>query len=183
MAKKKEIKLEMDVPEGIEARQDGKELVIKGKKGEVKRAFNNPKVDIKVEGGKIIIAPSKQSKREKTITFTYKAHIGNMFKGAEEGHSYVLKVCSSHFPMNVAVNKDSLVVKNFLGEKYPRTLKIKEGVQVKVDGDLITIESTSKELAGTTASAVEELMKRADFDPRIFQDGIYIINKDGKELK
>ena len=85
--------------------------------------------------------------------------------------------------MNVSVNKNQIIIKNFIGERHPRTLTIKEGVTVKVEGDIINVESSDKELAGTAASDIEKLTKRTDFDGRIFQDGIYIINKDGKDIK
>ena len=76
-----------------------------------------------------------------------------------------------------------LIIKNFLGEKFPRILKLKEGVDVKIEGDKINVQSSSKELAGTTASDIEKITRRPNFDTRIFQDGIYITNKDGKEIK
>ena len=106
-----------------------------------------------------------------------------ILKGVVEGHVYQLKICSSHFPMSAAVNNGEFSVKNFLGEKVPRTIKIKENVDVKVEGDIITVESPDKELAGQTAASIEQLCKITNRDRRIFQDGIYIISKAGKEIK
>jgi large subunit ribosomal protein L6 len=85
--------------------------------------------------------------------------------------------------MNVAVSGDKLSVKNFLGEKIPRVAKILPGVTVKVEGDIIDIESTDKEAAGQTAANFEQLTRITNRDLRIFQDGIYITVKDGKEIK
>ncbi|MDP6647875.1 MAG: 50S ribosomal protein L6, partial [Candidatus Woesearchaeota archaeon] len=62
-------------------------------------------------------------------------------------------------------------------------LQIKEGATVKVEGDLINVTSTNKETAGQVSADIEQLTRRPGYDKRIFQDGIYIINKDGKELK
>ena len=76
---------------------------------------------------------------------TFKAHIKNMIKGITEGHIYKLKVCSGHFPMNVSVNKDKLIVNNFLGEKTPRELNLKEGVAVKLEGDIILVAGKGHE--------------------------------------
>lgn len=85
--------------------------------------------------------------------------------------------------MTVAVSKNELVVKNFLGEKVPRIIKLKENVTVKIEGEHIKIESPDKELAGQCAADIEKLTRRPGFDTRIFQDGIYIINKAGKDIK
>ena len=54
---------------------------------------------------------------------------------------------------------------------------------MKVDGDLVTVQSTSKELAGQTAADIEQLCRVTGRDRRIFQDGIWIIEKDGKPIK
>ena len=84
--------------------------------------------------------------------------------------------------MNVAIANNELVVKNFLGEKVPRTLILKSGAEVKVEGDLIVVESVSKEIAGQISSDIEQLTRRTGYDGRIFQDGIWIIVKDDKEI-
>ena len=54
---------------------------------------------------------------------------------------------------------------------------------MKVEGDNVSVESPDKELAGTTASDIEQLTRRPNFDTRIFQDGIFITSKAGKEIK
>ena len=85
--------------------------------------------------------------------------------------------------MNVSVSNNKLSVKNFFGEKVPRVLQLKSGVDVKVEGDLIHLTSTNKEDVGQVSADIEQLTRRPGYDTRIFQDGIYIINKDGKHLK
>ena len=52
-------------------------------------------------------------------------------------------------------------------------------------GNEITIEGVSKELVGQTASKIEEVCKknRRKFYRRIFQCGIFITSKDGKDIK
>ena len=85
--------------------------------------------------------------------------------------------------MNASISGTMLVIKNFLGEKVPRTLQLNGGAEVKIDGDLINVSSVSKEIAGQVSADIEQLTRRPGYDTRIFQDGIYIINKDGKELK
>jgi large subunit ribosomal protein L6 len=120
------------------------------------------------------------NKKSKKTANSFKAHIKNMVKGANEGHIYKLKICSGHFPMTVSLKGETLEIKNFIGEKVPRTLKVLEGTTVKVDGTEIIVESINKEKAGHMAASIEQLTRRPGFDRRIFQDGIYIVEKDGK---
>ena len=82
--------------------------------------------------------------------------------------------------MTVSVSDTELVIKNFLGEKVPRKVKIKQGVKVNVDGSQLTVQGPDKEITGQVAADIEQATRRPGFDKRIFQDGIYIIDKAGK---
>lgn len=159
-------------------------LTFKGPKGEVSKKIFDPSVKIEVTPEKIILSPNKKAtKREAKLIKTFVAHINNMVKGVTEGHTYKLKICSGHFPMNVSISNNEFVVKNFIGEKVPRKIPVKENVTVKIDGTLITVTGIEKELVSQMAASIEQLTRRPGFDSRIFQDGIYLIEKDGKEIK
>ncbi len=179
---KKTIQETITLPEGVTAEIKGKEVTIKGPKGELTRTILARKIDVKNENGGITLIAENATQKEKKLLYTYRAHIRNMITGVTEGYTYKLKICSGHFPMSVAMKGNTLEVKNFIGEKVPRTLTIKEGVQVKINGDIIEVESINKELAGQTAGDIEKLTRRPGFDRRIFQDGIYIIEKAGKAV-
>lgn len=172
----------IQLPEGCTFTQDKKTLTIKGPKGEVTRKQPDKKITIHQQNQELTLTYKNATKREKRMLFTTRAHIKNMIKGVQEGFIYKLKICSGHFPMNVTIKNDTLEIKNFIGEKVPRTLKIKTGATVKINGDEIIVESTNKEIAGQTAGSIEKLTRRPGFDKRIFQDGIYIIEKDGKSM-
>jgi large subunit ribosomal protein L6 len=178
---KSDIQLDVEIPDGVQV-ETGATISIKGPKGESKRNLVSPNISLTVADGKVVIASKGATKREKKMSYTFAAHLRNMIKGATEGHAYEMKVRAAHFPMNVSVSGKELIVKNFLGEKHPRVLKLRDGVDVKVDGDVVHITSADKELAGMTASAIEILTKVKNRDRRIFQDGIFITNKDGKEI-
>jgi len=179
----KKIEEKVVLPEGISASLEGKEIMLKGKNGELKKTFNRPYVNIEVKGNEVFFKPVKNTKREKKIIGSFVAHLKNMINGLNEPHKYILKICSGHFPMDVSVSGEELVIKNFFGEKIPRTLKLKKGVKVGVDGDQVIVESTSKELAGQVSADIEQLTRRSGYDSRIFQDGIHLVFRDGKEIK
>lgn len=173
----------VEIPEKVNVDLKDGMFTVKGPKGEVKRAFIYKKVSIKKEGNAIAFSVLKPTKREKAAIFTTEAHLRNMFKGVLEGSIYKLKICSGHFPMKVTYRNNLLEVKNFMGETIPRTLKIKPGVEVVVKEPEITVSSPDRELASQTAASIEQVAKRASFDRRVFQDGIYITVKDSKEVK
>lgn len=172
----------IELPEGVQIVKEGFKLTIKGPKGELDRRINDKSLKVNIEGNQITLGFKKASKTEKKNLNTLTAHLNNMIKGVTEGFTYKLKICSGHFPMTVTLKGDVFEVKNFIGESVPRRLTIKPGAEVKIQGEIIEVTSTSKELAGQTAASIEKLTKRPGFDKRIFQDGIYITHKDGKVL-
>jgi large subunit ribosomal protein L6 len=174
---------EIQLPPKVEATLDGKTVRLKGEKGEVAREYPFPNIGISKHEGKILLNAENASKREKKQLFTIKAHLKNQIKGVTQGHTYLLKICSGHFPMSVSVKDNALEIKNFIGEKVPRSVKLKQGVHVKIDGELIEVSGIDKELVSQTAARIEQLTRRPGYDRRIFQDGIYITEKDGKKIR
>jgi large subunit ribosomal protein L6 len=175
--KNKKILKEIDIPEDVEVEMKNSELIIRGKKGELKRKFSYPNVFIKIENKKILINSTKNSRREKRIVNTFIAHIKNMINGVQKGFVCKLKICFSHFPMNVKMQGNEVLIENFLGERNPRKAKIIEGVNVTVKGNEIIVEGTDIEKVGQTAVNIESATRIKGLDRRVFQDGIYIVEK------
>jgi len=179
---KQDIEETIAIPDGIQVTVDDL-VTVKGPKGELSKNLKFPGISLKLDGKQLKISAENATKREKKLIYTYKAHLANMFQGVQEPWVYKLKVCASHFPMNVSVSGKEFIVKNFLGEKVPRKLLVREGVTVKIDGKDVIVESIDKELAGNTASEIELLTVVKGRDLRVFQDGIYITEKAGKPIK
>ena len=174
---------EIEIPKGIKVEIDNNMFIVKGEKGELKRKLFHPRIKISKKENKIFFEAKKVSKNEKRMLFTFKAHIKNLIKGVLEPFVYKLKICSGHFPMNVSIEGNEVVIKNFLGERIPRKAKILDGVEAKVQGNEITLSSISKEDAGQTAANIEKATRISNRDRRVFGDGIFITEKAGKAIK
>jgi large subunit ribosomal protein L6 len=85
--------------------------------------------------------------------------------------------------MTLTKEDEVVVINNFMGEKVPRKAKILPGVEINIEGDIITISSFDKEKAGQSAANIELATRRSGFDKRVFQDGCYVIEKAGKEIR
>ena len=109
------------IPEGINLSYEGGIVKVTGPKGEVTKKLFYPGILIEVIDDAVVISYKNATKREKKMIYTYTAHIKNMFKGVTNGHKYELKVCSGHFPMNVAISGDTLTVKN-LATRHQETV-------------------------------------------------------------
>lgn len=178
----KELKQTLSVPEGVTVKVDGAVVVAQGPKGEVKREWNEPKVSIKVEGKSVVLHSKNASKNHKRVLNTMEAQIRNIINGVKNGNEYKLKICSSHFPMQVAMEGQTIVVKNFFGEKVPRKIAISKDIQVKIQGDKVTVSGADVEKVGEASSRIEQLCRITNRDRRVYQDGIFLIEKNGKAI-
>lgn len=172
----------VELPEGVSARFEHGTLTVSGPQGENARKLQSKDTKITVENGGVQLVTTRPTKRFKREINTFRAHITNMIEGVTNGHTYKVQVASSHFPITIQNQDGKLLVKNFVGEKKARSVRIPKGVTVKVEGDVIVITSAELEKAGNFAGALEKLCVRPNFDNRIFQDGLYIIEKNGRKV-
>lgn len=178
-----DIELKVDIPEDVNAEVRENKIIAKGKLGEITREFPQNPVKISKKNNSIVLSIDSTKKRQKALLGTYRGHVQNMLHGISEGITYKLKIVYSHFPMTVKIQGNTLLIENFLGEKYPRKTKILENVSVDVKGQNITVSGIDKDNVAQTAANLEQTTRIRGLDPRVFQDGIYIIEKDGKEIR
>ena len=179
---KKEFIQKISIPEGIEVEINANLIKVTGPEGENSREMNVTGLIFEKKDNEIIIGNKKATKKEKKMINTIKAHINNLIQGVQKKFEYKLKICYNHFTFSVEIKEKEGIIKNFLGEKIPRRLKIPEGVNVKVEKDIITISSQNKELAGQTAANFENATRIKSRDRRVFQDGLFIIEKNGRAI-
>jgi large subunit ribosomal protein L6 len=172
----------VEIPQDINVSLEESVMVVKGPKGEIRKTMEYPGVIIRKDGSEIVIEADNPKKRQWAIIGTYEAHTRNMIKGVTAGFEYKMKVIYSHFPMSVKVDGSSIKVENYLGEKVPRNTRIVGDCKVQVKGTEVTITGNNIEEVGQTAANIEQLTKVKNRDPRVFQDGIYLIERDGAEV-
>ena len=178
MPKEVIVREEIPIPEDVSVEINGKEVRIKGPKGEVVRDFSFARnVRILKENNRIVVESYFAKRKQKAVTYSIAAHIQNMIDGVTKGFRYKLKIIYSHFPVTVKVEGDKVVIENFLGEKAPRIAKIVGNVKVTVTKQDIIVEGVNIEEVGQTAANIERATKIKDLDRRVFVDGIYIYEK------
>ena len=172
----------IEIPEGVEVEiVNNRYVKVRGPKGEVSKDFSKAPVKLTLENNKISIEVSWKGKRGYALLNTIKGHFKNMFTGVTKGFVYKLKAYYIHFPMDVYVDGDYVVIKNFVGERGLRKAKIEKGVKaevVKKGGDIdIILRGADKEAVGQTAANIMQATKVKSKDPRVFLDGIYLYEK------
>jgi len=175
------MKTVINLPEGVKARLEDYKVILEGPKGSTSMKLKNPLAKVSIKDNEVIIETPKDNRRCKTVMNTFKAHVLNMVKGVQEGYEARLRICYGHFPVTVKIEGQIMIIENFSGEKVPRKARLMPDCEVKVQGSEIIINGLNKELVGQTAANIEIATKIKNKDLRIFQDGIWIIKKPGRE--
>ncbi|MEE8168024.1 MAG: 50S ribosomal protein L6 [Candidatus Hydrothermarchaeales archaeon] len=182
MPKLTKIEERIMIPENIEASLEDGFIKVNGKNGNATRKLFYPGVEIRIEGREIVIKANYPRKRQVVMIGTFASHIRNMITGVTEDFMYKMKVVYSHFPMTVKVDGKELSVANYLGEKIPRKTRIVGNCSVAVKGNEIEVYGNDIEDVGQTAANIEQLTRVKKKDSRVFQDGIYLVERNGAKV-
>ncbi|MCK4456421.1 MAG: 50S ribosomal protein L6 [Thermoplasmata archaeon] len=173
------IEKRIGIPDGVDAAVEEDKVTISSRGSIVERRFFHPLVSIDKDGDEIVVSCEFPKKKEAALVGTFASHIKNMMLGTAKGFECEMRIVYAHFPMKVSVNEERSIVliENFLGERHPRTARIMGETEVTVKGDTVKLKGNSKEDVGQSAANIEQATKIKGYDPRVFQDGVYIIQK------
>ena len=139
----------VQVPKGVDVKIDGSLISVKGPKGELKMTLNDV-VSVSVQEGSVSVnLKDNQDKAE--IWGLTRALIANMIKGVTNGFEKNLEFEGVGYKANV---KGSELELN-LGYSHPISIKIPDGINVKVEKSVIKIEGMDKESIGHFAAEVK----------------------------
>jgi len=169
--------IEIEIPQGVTVKLDGATVNVNGPLGRLARNVYYPGVQVAVDGNRVVVHTEGTRRKVRSVTTTISSHIRNMITGVTQGFTCQMKVLYSHFPIQVKVEGNRVLVENFLGERKPRSALI-VGKETKVDvaKDRLSVKGIDKEAVGQTAANIEQVTRIRDFDPRVFQDGIYPVS-------
>jgi len=171
----------MEIPAGIDITIDGQIVTLKKDSKETKRILNRELIPSK-ESNTLILATKDNKKEQRRNLKTLIAHVKNDIEGLTKGFEYELEICNVHFPMNVTFDKakKEIIIKNLIGEKHPRLVKIPAEVEVEIKTPHIKLNAHNIEIVGQVAADLEKATKIRYKDRNKFQDGIFITKKPGK---
>lgn len=168
------------IPDGVQVKVQSEQVIVSAKGVTLQRTLFHPRVSILSEGGEVKIRCEYPKRRDGALVGTFAAHLRNMIQGVTQGFTYEMKIVYSHFPVKASVKGPEFVIENFLGEKFPRKAKILGSTKVEVKGDQVVLTGPDLEAVSQTAANIEQATRIKGFDPRVFQDGIYITKKAGE---
>merc|ERR1712079_849627 len=171
------------VPEGVEASVKSRTVTVKGARGTLTKAFKHLAVDIyMVDKETIKVEKWFGKKKQLASVRTVCSHIENLFKGVMKGFLYKMRAVYAHFPISCAITEGGTLieVRNFLGEKYIRRVRMHDGVTVensKAQKDELIVQGNSIEAVSQSAALIQQSTTVKNKDIRKFLDGLYVSEK------
>lgn len=169
----------IEIPEGVKTVITDKEITVTGPKGELKQ-FIHHEIKVEEKDGKILVSPKTElSKRGRGLWGLYRALIANMVEGVSKGFEKKLEIEGVGFKANVEGN--TLIMN--LGFTNPVKIEKIDGVDFKVEKNVITVSGANKERVGHMAALIRKQKKAEPYKGKgIKYQGEKIRRKEGKKV-
>jgi len=143
-------KAPVTIPAGVEITQNGQEIKVKGKVGELTHNVN-PAVDLKIADNQVTFGPNEGHANGWAQAGTARALVNNMVTGVSEGFEKKLKLVGIGYK---AAAKGQVLNLN-LGFSHPIDHAIPAGITVETPSATeITLKGADKQLVGQTAANI-----------------------------
>jgi large subunit ribosomal protein L6 len=139
------------VAKGIEVSVDGTSIV--AKKGNLeKRLETHGRVGIDIDGDMVTFSRKGDDKESSAYWGTYRSLFNNIIIGLDKGFSKSLEINGVGYRAAV----QGKVLNLQLGHSHDINFNIPEGLDIKVDKNIITISGTDKQVVGQAAAEIRE---------------------------
>ena len=168
------------LPAGVEIKQDGNNITVKGPKGELTREFSSD-IKMNIEGNEVTCTRPNDSKEMKTIHGTTRANFNNMVVGVSEGFQKALELIGVGYRAQVQGNKLTLNV----GYSHPVEMTAPEGVTFEVPANTqVIVKGINKEVVGELAANIRGVRPPEPYKGKgIRYVGEFVRRKEGKTGK
>jgi large subunit ribosomal protein L6 len=143
-------KYPVEIPAGVQVAIVNRTLTAKGKLGELKLELTD-KVDAKLEGGKVAVAPRGNSAPARMMWGTTRALVANMVKGVSTGYEKSMDITGTGF--RAAVQGNNLVLN--LGYSHDVVYPIPAGIKITCERPTaVKVAGVDKRQVGQVAAEI-----------------------------
>jgi large subunit ribosomal protein L6 len=168
--------IELPIKEGVSVEIKGNEVETKGSLGSNRRKFNDALLKISKKENRIIIDAVNEkalAKKAMKAENSMRREIENDMRGVTEHFERKMLAIFAHFPITIEVKGNEVLIKNIIGERFPRSSRIVGSTKIEVKGQNIRVYGTSLDDVTQTAANIRQACRMRNKDIRIFQDGLY----------
>lgn len=171
---------EVDLPAGVEVKQDGNVVTVKGPKGELTREFSD-KIKMNINGNVVTFERSAEDNKTKALHGTTRANFHNMVVGVTEGFTKELELRGVGYRAQM---KGTTLVLN-VGYSHPVEFEIEDGIEFATpSATQVTVSGINKEIVGDVAARVRATRAPEPYKGKgIRYVGEFVRRKEGKTGK
>ena len=166
------------IPEGVTVKIESQLCKVKGPKGELE--YHLPSV-IKLEqkNGDLVLKRKNDERETKALHGLSRALLNNLTEGVVKGFEKKLEIHGVGY--KAKLEGENLVLE--LGFSHPVTIKKPEGIDFKIEKNLITVSGIDKQLVGEIASQIRSFRPPEPYKGKgIAYQGEHIRRKVGKAV-
>ena len=170
----------VELPAGVEVKQDGNVVTVKGPKGELTREFSDL-IKINVEGNVVTFERSSDDNKSKSLHGTTRANFHNMVVGASEGFKKELELRGVGYRAQMQGKKLVLNV----GYSHPVEFEEEDGITYETpSATSIIVSGINKEEVGDCAARIRATRAPEPYKGKgIRYVGEFVRRKEGKTGK
>ena len=168
----------INIPEGVEVKQDDNNFWVKGSKGELNTLVTDA-VNIIIVDKIITVEPKDKSSKGKALWGTTRALINSAVQGVSVGFVKDMEIVGVGYRGTLQGNKLSLS----LGLSHPVEIDVPKGLSIKMDGNTkFSISGADKQKLGQFAAVIRSKRPPEPFNGKgIRYANEYILRKEGKK--
>ncbi|MDQ5972325.1 MAG: large subunit ribosomal protein [Patescibacteria group bacterium] len=167
------------IPAGVTITVDPDTVTVTGSKGTLSQ-FTMPGITVTVEGDQALVTRVNDEPQNRAKHGLMRSLVNNMVVGVSQGFEKKLEMNGVGFRVALAGND----LKFNLGFSHEVVYHLPEGVQAKIEQNIITVSGISKQQVGQTAAEIRALKKPEPYKGKgIKYVGERIIRKSGKSGK
>ncbi|MFD1021220.1 50S ribosomal protein L6 [Thalassobacillus hwangdonensis] len=170
----------LEIPQGVEVKNDNNTITVKGPKGELTRTFH-PDMVIKQEDNVLTVERPSDNKEHKALHGTTRSIIGNMVEGVSKGYEKSLEIIGVGYRAN---KQGSKVVIN-AGYSHPVEVEQRDGIEIEIPSNTkVIVKGIDKELVGAVAANIRAIRPPEPYKGKgIRYEGEHVRRKEGKTAK
>ena len=170
----------IEIPQGVEVKQDGNTVSVKGPKGELSRELHQD-IKVNIQDNVITLERPSDHKDHRALHGTTRSLIFNMVEGVSKGFEKNLEIIGVGYRAQKQGNK---VVIN-AGYSHPIELDPIEGIEIDVPKNTqLIVKGIDKELVGAIASNIRAIRPPEPYKGKgIRYVDEYVRRKEGKTAK
>lgn len=164
------------IPDKTDVSVAGTTVIVKGPLGTLSRTVAG--VTVTVDGKSVVVAPVGTTKLARSLWGTTASHLKNMIAGVNAKYEKKLELQG----VGYKVEAQGKNLKFAVGFSHPVLVPIPEGIEVKVEKNIITITGIDKDAVGQFAARVRAIKKPEPYKGKgIRYQGEYVREKQGKK--